>query len=267
MLHGGFEDFEPPPLFSSFSQGHLRGSFHKGSMLDSIIHYFRSRPPPGFHADSPSILSVGYYPIRIVLAEWNLYTHLTSRYLKYYEHSIRNNTGPLRDEHIVDLQRWRRLSKCSQYRLDMLAGVIASHMRSEDEEEPWALLLKDTNWLREQLHDYCQCLEQMVTVATSIVQLLDARRSILATVNMRRLTYIALVFIPLSWVASLFSMSDRYSPGHDLFWVYFATALPLLSIVLLMCALPFDQIEREVRHIWEGIGWGRWARSIPNTAG
>ncbi|KAJ3459623.1 hypothetical protein MRS44_015696 [Fusarium solani] len=236
VLHGGFEDFQSPPLFSSFIHGKISRSVNKSSILDCIIRYLQTQPPPGFLSRSPSILSVGYYPIRIVLAEWNFYTHLICR----MQYSIRNKRR-LCDEDIVDLQRWRRRSKKNQQRLDTLAEVIIYHMDHEDDKEPWMDILKDTNWLRAQLQDYCQSFEQIVTVSTSLVQLLDSRQSILEAVNMRRLTYIALVFMPLAWVASLFSMSDAYSPGHELFWVYFATSLPLLAIVLLLSALPLAQ--------------------------
>ena len=222
-------------------------------MLDSIIHYLQMRAPPSFHPDVPSILSVGYYPIRIVLAEWNFYTHLTSRCSKYYEYSIRDMASRLHDEDIVDLQRWRRRSKRSQQKLSILSESIASYIQYEDEKRPWMLVLKDIDYLQAQLRDYSQSLEQMVTVATSIVQLLDSRRSILEAVNIRRLTYIALVFVPLAWVASLFSMSDAYSPGHERFWVYFATALPLLGFVIILAIIPYDQLRKRLERVWNRV--------------
>lgn len=46
------------------------------------------------------------------------------------------------------------------------------------------------------------------------------------------MTYIALVFIPLSFTSTIFSMSDDFGPGKDRFWIYFATAIPLLLVVL-----------------------------------
>ncbi|ENH63855.1 hypothetical protein FOC1_g10007996 [Fusarium oxysporum f. sp. cubense race 1] len=82
----------------------------------------------------------------------------------------------------------------------------------------------------------------MVMVATSLIQLLDSRRSILEAINTKRLTFLALIFVPLAWVSSLFSISDGYNPGHDLFWVYFATALPVPAVVLLLSALPYGKI-------------------------
>ncbi|RSL69284.1 hypothetical protein CEP53_002285 [Fusarium sp. AF-6] len=251
VLCDGFEDFEPPPSFSSFALGKMNRSLYKTSMLDRVIYYLETQRPPGFRVNSPSILSVGYYPVRIVLSEWSFYTYFTSRCSKYDEYSIHNKAGQLRDEDIAHLQRWRRRGKRGQQRLDMLSEVIDFHLQYENEKEPWALILKDVNWLRKQLQEYCESLEQMVAVATSIVQLLDSRRSILEAINMRRLTYIAMVFIPLAWAASLFSMSDAYIPGNESFWVYVATALPLLGVVLILSILPYDWIYGTLRHIWD----------------
>ncbi|RSL62886.1 hypothetical protein CEP54_005487 [Fusarium duplospermum] len=251
VLGNGFEDFQSPPSFSSFAHGKVRRSFSETSMLDRIVSYLQTQQPPGFHVNSPSILSVGYYPVRIVLSEWSFYAHLMSRCSKYDQYSITNKPGHLRDEDLAHLQRWRRRSKRGKQRLDILADIINFQMQYEDEKEPWVLVLKDVNWLRKQLQEYCESLEQMVTVATSMVQLLDSRRSMLEAVNMRRLTYIAMVFIPLAWVASLFSMSDAYTPGNESFWVYVTTALPLLGIVLITSILPYDRIFKTLRQTWE----------------
>ncbi|TLS21549.1 uncharacterized protein PpBr36_10192 [Pyricularia pennisetigena] len=54
--------------------------------------------------------------------------------------------------------------------------------------------------------------------------------------NSTRLAYIALIFVPLSWAASLFSMAGGYGPGGELFWMYFAIALPSVVLTLMVSA-------------------------------
>lgn len=223
-------------------------------MLRSLLHYFRNQPP-GFKASQPSILSLGYYPIRIVLAEWILYTHVMSRYFKYYEYSLHDIQNQLHDSDLVDLQRWRRRAMQSQHKLRLLTEYIDHWLQQEANKQHWEVVLKDINYILSQLGHYGQSLEQMIPVATSMVQLLDSRRSMLEAANVSRLTYIALVFVPLSWVASLFSMSDNYSPGHEHFWVYFATALPVLLLVLLLSALQWDQLAGKLKRLWELLKW------------
>jgi Mg2+ and Co2+ transporter CorA len=71
-----------------------------------------------------------------------------------------------------------------------------------------------------------------------MIQILDSRRSIQEAVNAKRLTHIALVFVPSSWVASLFSMGGL--PDKGTFWVCFALGLPLIVVFLLISVFPFE---------------------------
>lgn len=240
-LHGGFEDFEQPAAFSCSIPA---VEWNKGSMLVSMIHYFRSHPP-GFVATEPTILSIGYYPIRIIMAEWMVYSHLVSRYLKYYEYSLQNlDSRPYKSD-IIDLQRWKRRINQSLHKLHLLAEFIEYWRPTEPQnKQPWEMLLRDIKYLRSQIREYSYSMERTVPVATAIVQLLDAKLAARQAANVTLLTYIALVFVPLSWVAGLFSMSERYSPGQEQFWVYLATALPLSLVVLLISFLPFLRRKR-----------------------
>ncbi|KAL6925359.1 hypothetical protein FSST1_002633 [Fusarium sambucinum] len=245
-LYSGFEDFQSSQSFSHFKNGQIDQVWDKTSMLDSLVHYFSTRPFLG----QPSILSLSYYPIRIVLSEWNLYIHLTSRFSKYYEYSLRNMEARLHDEDLVDLQRWRRRCKQSRHKLGLLSEYVSRWGEHEGDAQKWISVQKDIHYLREQLQDYGQSLEQMVSIATSMVQLLDSRRSIIEAVSVRRLTYIALIFIPLAWVASLFSMSEEFLPGNEHFWAYFAVALPVLGVVLLLSSLRYKRLMQVVRRYW-----------------
>lgn len=50
--------------------------------------------------------------------------------------------------------------------------------------------------------------------------------------NMKTLTLLGLIFIPLALISSIFSMSQPYGPGGDQFWVYFVVSCPLVLLVL-----------------------------------
>ncbi|KAI0099760.1 hypothetical protein GGR51DRAFT_390310 [Nemania sp. FL0031] len=256
-LHGGFENFAQPISFSDirFEQDGS-GSWDKTSILDSLLYYLRTNPP-GFTAVNPTILSLGYYPMRIILAEWVLYILLMSRYLKYHEYSLRNANHHLNNTDITELQRWSRRSKQSRQKLFLLTEFIRFWLDKEPHKQPWRLVLRDIRYLDAQIRDCSHSMEQMIPVATSIAQLLDARQSMRQTANITRLTYIALVFVPLSWVCGLFSMSEPFSPGQERFWVYFVTALPLLFVVLLLSALPNSQLAGGLECFWGVVTWWR----------
>ena len=58
-------------------------------------------------------------------------------------------------------------------------------------------------------------------------------RSIREAKSVKALTILGVIFVPLAYVATLFSMSDSYRPGGELFWVYFVVAFPLTGLIWL----------------------------------
>lgn len=92
----------------------------------------------------------------------------------------------------------------------------------------------------------------MVPVVTSMMQLVDTRRSTEVTEYVKRLSYIAIIFLPLSYPAALFSMSLDFEISGRLFWVYPLTAVPLLVLVLLILNLKYDtkQLITKGKRMW-----------------
>ena len=59
-----------------------------------------------------------------------------------------------------------------------------------------------------------------------------ARRSIREAKSSKAVTLLGLIFIPLAYTSSVFSMTEPYGPGGEQFWQYFAASLPLFLVVL-----------------------------------
>jgi Mg2+ and Co2+ transporter CorA len=66
----------------------------------------------------------------------------------------------------------------------------------------------------------------LAQMASNLQQLKEARST-------KTLTVVGLVFIPLAYTASLFSMASPYGPGYSQFWLYFIISIPLAAIVYL----------------------------------
>ncbi|KIW21367.1 hypothetical protein PV08_01947 [Exophiala spinifera] len=69
--------------------------------------------------------------------------------------------------------------------------------------------------------------------AAQTLALEAAERSIREAKSVKALSILGVIFIPLAYVASLFSMSQPYNPGGEQFWVYFVVAFPMIGVVLL----------------------------------
>ncbi|KAI1761610.1 hypothetical protein GGR53DRAFT_504859 [Hypoxylon sp. FL1150] len=72
-----------------------------------------------------------------------------------------------------------------------------------------------------------------------MIQLVETRRAMEEMIYFKQLTYIALVFLHISYVDTLFSMIDRFDIDSRGFVVYLLSAIPLLVIVLLSSRFSF----------------------------
>ncbi|KAF2477704.1 uncharacterized protein BDR25DRAFT_330394 [Lindgomyces ingoldianus] len=84
--------------------------------------------------------------------------------------------------------------------------------------------------------------------------LIEAKRSVREAKNMRALTLIAMIFIPLAFTCGLFSMSDGYIPGGGDFWVFFAVSVPLVVLVFFGALLGELGYDEDGVWVWKTFG-------------
>lgn len=179
----------------------------------------------------PTLLDLSCYPLRAIIGEWMLYTQTLARFLKYYEVSIQRREATVVGKYeIIDLQKWRHRAIQSNAKLDATRCFIARN--AEKDREKWELVLGDLDWIANNVHIYATAFEGAISLIPSIVQLADSHQSMTEAADVKRLTWVALVFVPLSWVTGLFSMAEEFQPGHHHFWIYFAIAVPLSLILV-----------------------------------
>ncbi|KAI0095672.1 hypothetical protein GGR51DRAFT_544834 [Nemania sp. FL0031] len=240
-LHNGTEDFRNPIPFSAFCSPRHISHFTPISSV-SLLQDCLNKSLQTWKKDGLFILDLAYCPMRIVVGEWMLYSQVMSRYLAHYEYSFKNMESVLEGgkDDIMELQKWRHRAVQSQFKIKSTKHFIAqrlSEKRAMTDCGMWDLILKDLDHLSTEIGGYGESLERTIPVVTSVLQLLDSRRSIAEAINVRRLTIIALIFVPLSFVASLFSMADGYAPGEPKFWIYFAVAVPFSVFISLFTLL------------------------------
>ncbi|OTB15890.1 hypothetical protein K445DRAFT_366502 [Daldinia sp. EC12] len=251
------------PKFSDFCKAPSSSPMRPVSMMDEVARLLQdcaetfTRPPSAYNL---FFLSTG--PIKLIIDEWLTYSLIMSRYIKVYEYSTQSVQGRLRNfesEDVVDLYRWRRRSQHSLHKLQVLKWFVESSINiSKRHHENIALveegeaLIRDIDYIIAQIEQNGNALEAMIPIMASIIQLLDSRRSVVEAIYVKRLTYIAIVFLPLSFVATLFSMSDNFSIAGTGVWIYVATAVPLLLVVLVVSGLPTQAAFRKMKSLWKG---------------
>ncbi|CAI7628987.1 unnamed protein product [Penicillium pancosmium] len=242
------EDFRELPTYSQFPAcGSADSDSRCSNLREQLIGLFQETPP-NWKTEDPCILSLIYYPFKLVVAEWMLYSWLMGRYVKFYEYSFQ--TAQSRGDHfehadIPELHRWRRRSQQSLHKLRMMRYFV-EYWGEMSPKSIWHQLVLDFQHLEEQINQHARSLETLNPMNTSLVQLIDSRKSISQAEDVKRLSFIALVFIPLSYVTGIFSMAEQYGPGSDRFWIYWATSLPI-AIVVVCISFMTDSIPKAFR--------------------
>jgi hypothetical protein len=241
LFLGGYEDFLDSPGLGQFQQAEGPG---RRSPLEDLVFYWSAQCPQRFTAHNANLDAIADYPLRIIAAEWIKYIAVMYDAIKLYEYStsvdnIRQELDKLNTD-MRSLQRWRRRSMSSMYKIKAVSRFLERETLSEVDTTS---LKKDYEYIAGLLGDFGSRLEGMLPVVTSLVQIVDSRRSLEETANVSRLTVMALIFVPLTYVSNLFSMSDQLGPGGPLFWIYFVVAVPTTVAVFLVAKPPYGVLN------------------------
>lgn len=263
---GMYENFMDLPKFSETQAWSHQEATKKGGMMDDLVRYWEKAVPSCFDPLDPTIQSLAYYPLRIVAAEWVKYIAVMQRCIKMYEYQGNQLDLEKFNMDLRELQGWRRRSMVSQQKIRTVIRHLKSHNSSNpihraDVDE----ILEDFEVIKKDIEDAGRRLETMLPVVTSLIQIIDARQSFAETADISRLTVLALVFVPLSYVSSLFSMNSETMPGSEHFWVYFVVAIPVTIIVFLIARPPTMERIREAGTWFPGLRRRRVNSSLSHT--
>ena len=195
-----------------------------------------------------------------------LYAAVMYRSVKQYEYSGSDQPGSLDELERLQsdmraLQSWRRRSMSSQQKIQAVLRHIGNWSDTELSGRRGELL-EDYRYLASTIKDFGRRLENMLPVVTLLVQVVDSRRSFAETADITRLTVLGLIFVPLNFVSSLFSMVPNKAPGGEHFWVFFVVAVPITVLVFVVARMPFHGMRVMAGRLlrWRPMATNRWVR-------
>ncbi|KAF2728752.1 hypothetical protein EJ04DRAFT_388795, partial [Polyplosphaeria fusca] len=65
--------------------------------------------------------------------------------------------------------------------------------------------------------------------------LLETKRSVEQAESIGRLTFLAFLFLPLSFTAAIFGMNFREIGGELSIWVWVAVSVPVFGVTMVVC--------------------------------
>ena len=129
--------------------------------------------------------------------------------------------------------------------------LIANLELTKNTTRHWMRTTEDFTNIEEQFLSLRQKAESLLNSFTGLAGMVGNRQSLDEARSVGLLTVLGIAFVPLSLVASLFSMSDEYRPGAGNFWVYFAVSIPFVALMFAMALLSmyWRKLRRQVKGI------------------
>ena len=235
---GAYEDFMGP--FPSSEGLDTPAMPRERGISYDLGQYWERSLPICFDPKDPTIQSLAYDPLRMIAAEWVRYVAVMHECLRGHEQKDDGDPALKEfDTRLQELQSWRRRTMLSQQKVRSVLRSLQSWMTKNPNDmsllQPLAI---DYEYISTNIEEFGRMLESSISVVTSVVQIVEARRSFNEASNIRRLTILALIFVPLSYVSSLFSMNSTNALGSPHFWVYFVVAIPVTLLVVMVARVP-----------------------------
>ncbi|KAL6867921.1 hypothetical protein J3F83DRAFT_765847 [Trichoderma novae-zelandiae] len=262
--NSGYLDFVPLA-----SQLETQSGPPRSSMLEDVLFYLRS------HAtllDLRDPLSLRVIVEKIVASQYLKAAEFLQSNIEIVQWSLSRKQDLARfdvsaaEEIWSDIQAWDR--RAAEYQ-DDLEGIVLQLHAGAAATTPgpggWKDSAVDFRYLTARFGDIgrrgralnsavaalARLAGNRTSVRTAELSLQEVERGSREARTLKALTVLGILFLPLSFLASIFSMSERYLPGSPSFWVYLAISFPLLLFVIVVFLLV------DLQCIDRFLGWHR----------
>lgn len=255
-FEGGYDNFIQPNGYFEFikSNRELTQGPPKTSMLNDICYYCEHHSDLLNNFHDPTIfmkkITAAHYIQLIGFVTHQLESIRSADWSgKDGASSARHRSRRDQNVQIEDSleAQWGRF-RCSQYVYDVEATLLALGIPWEDPSaatcSDWRTSEKDFQYISRRLvglrEDYNLLTTAMVGLGgmtRNRQAVSEAAQSLREAKTVKTLTFIAMFFIPLEWLAALFSMSEPFSPGGPHFWLYFAVSVPTILVAFIASSL------------------------------
>ncbi|KAF2651855.1 hypothetical protein K491DRAFT_696088 [Lophiostoma macrostomum CBS 122681] len=251
-------------------------AYQTHSMLLDISHYWRQNSTSSSYTSALRNPRASFlFAHRILASHWNLQleylvsvvSDLEKGLLKFEQMDAHPRAERIQQEVrqlrllLSDVNAWRRrlffYLEQVEWNVEAVSPCLlprksgdTDRQELERDYDVTAAALSDFTTIRTHLLLTTKRIQSLLPVVMGAFSLLEAQHSVLKADLTIRLSSVALVFVPLSFTASLLSMSDEFMPGRSLFWVYFVVSGPL--ILALFWWAFWVQIGRVERGV---LGW------------
>lgn len=256
----GYIDFVP----SATSVDAAKKSKHPhSSMLRDLIHYYMN------HADLFSTdewadpTQSSYFAKKIVAAHYLQLVDYIKAMLPSLE--LRLTTAWVEEQ-----EQWRSLQtisrRCGNYRDDIEDTLLSLgypvDVLNSTRRVDWKDCQKDFQYIYFRLKILKERADTLMQSMTGLASIAGNRQNLEEAKRVKRLNLLALLFVPLAYTSSLFSMQDDYAPNKGEFWVYWVCALSVVALTLIITWVLDSALNDNAQ--WD-VPFKEWLRSKRST--
>jgi hypothetical protein len=225
-FQGGYIDFVPP---LPATKGNIPKISHHphGSMLRDLVYYHETsahRLEEDKEWEEP--ITSAFFVKKIVAAhELQLADYIKS-VLPSLE--LKLTTGWVEEK-----EQWKGLQtisrRCGNYRDDiedtLMSLGFTLDIPKSFRQRTWENCEIDYQYAYFRMKTLKERADNLMTSMTGLASIAGNHQNLEEAKRVKRLNLLALLFIPLAYTSSLFSMQDEYMPNKSQFWVYWVCAI------------------------------------------
>lgn len=225
------------------------------STFEDVIHYTSALTPEEITSIPRDPRLLFKKTLMIVGAEWSTLVKYATTRLTQLEWEIENpdlqgDNGGLQVT-IGKLHSWRRRFPIFRTLvLEVLEKVVKREHFASSPENRVHDLQSDFEILLSNIENLQVRADRIMSVVTAVMSIEESKKAFEQNRSLARLTWLAITFAPLSFITGLFSMNSDLLTLVETFRVYFAVALPLTAMVLLLTRFANVGIENGWRKLF-----------------
>jgi Mg2+ and Co2+ transporter CorA len=210
------------------------------SLFEDIIHYTSNMSKDDLKSIEKQHTALGIPILSLVAAEWlTVVNYITTGLTKIeweLEHPEYRKDDPIGlDSALERLHPLRRLIPVYRtFVKEVLTTVLAPSNIKSTPENPCHLqkLRAEFESILDRIDRLQTRTQNIISLATAIISIDENKRAMKMNSNLVRVTYLAVIFVPVQFVSSFFSMTPDLGSLEQTFWVYFVVAVPLTCLCL-----------------------------------
>lgn len=248
----GYIDFLPPVPHDQIAN---KKPHPHSSMLRDLIHYYEQHSELLTQEEWSTPRMSAVFLKKIVAAH---YLQLVD-YIKVMLPSLELR---LTTAWVEEQDQWKSLQtisrRCGNYRDDIEDCLISLgypldgklDVSSNRYVHNWKDCDKDFQYVYFRLKILKERADNLIQAMTGLASIAGNRQNLEEAKRVKRLNLLALLFIPLAYTSSLFSMQDNYAPNKGEFYVYWVSAIGVVAFTACVTWVLDSALDDEAQWTW-----------------